>query len=885
MRKIIFHIVLLLMTCSGTAPGMTRTFPAQEAVLPDSVIHPASRQYKASRKKQKWMGKNYRDVWSLPVKVPVFDISTEKGGLKILKSGGGQQTQSIRLEDNQGHQFALRSLEKFVEGALPENVHHTFAVDVVQDNISASNPYAAMPVARLAESAGIMHTNPRVVFVPHDARLGKYRKDVSGNLFLMEERPSGDWSQTESFGFSDDIAGTDDVLEAIMESPAHQVDQKAVLKARIFDTFINDWDRHDDQWRWASFKQEGKTVYRPIPRDRDQAFYVNEGILPWIASRKWLMPKIQGFAPATRNMDGLIYNARYFDRTFLNQPSWNDWQTAVHTLQSLLTDEQIELAMQEFPEEVQPLVAEKTASILKQRRDHLEQMALRHYLTLAKQVDVTGTDRADWFEVNRKANGQTLVSIYSRISGTVMQKPWYQRVFQADETTEIRLYGMDGEDHYALSGEVTKGSRIRIIGGKGADTIVNQSVVKKPGKQTLIYDLKKNTAVSPGKDARIKLSGTPAINTYDRKAFRYNVVTPGVWLGYNQDDGIFIGGGPVFNNYRFRRHDSRSVMVNFATKTSAFNVRYQFDSESEIRGFDHHAGVELKAPNYVMNYFGMGNESLKDDAFGDEYYRLNVNQLILNYALGYRWGKTAREKKEEDEEEVKADKKVNQSELLLGAFFKSSDVEEQTGHFISDLARNGLTKDDLSQKIFSGIYAQYSYSKLNNEINPQEGYQVVFSGEQFFHLNDEQNHFFRLNADLRAYLSLLDNSRAVLAIRAGGMRNFGDFYFLEAAKLGGKTNLRGYLSDRFHGHSSFYQNMEMRFKLSDFSSYILNGELGVLGFYDAGKVWAENEESDKWHQGYGGGFWVSPFEMAVFTVTYNGSREDKMLQVTLNFKF
>jgi len=33
----------------------------------------------------------------------------------------------------------------------------------------------------------------------------------------------------------------------------------------------------------------------------------------------------------------------------------------------------------------------------------------------------------------------------------------------------------------------------------------------------------------------------------------------------------------------------------------------------------------------------------------DEYYRLNVNQLILNYALGYRWGKTAREKKEEDE--------------------------------------------------------------------------------------------------------------------------------------------------------------------------------------------------------------------------------------------
>jgi len=130
-------------------------------------------------------------------------------------------------------------------------------------------------------------------------------------------------------------------------------------------------------------------------------------------------------------------------------------------------------------------------------------------------------------------------------------------------------------------GKVTKGSRIRIIGGKGADTIVNQSVVKKPGKQTLIYDLKKNTAVSPGKDARIKLSGTPAINTYDRKAFRYNVVTPGVWLGYNQDDGIFIGGGPVFNNYRFRGTTAVRSWSILLPKPALFNVRYQFDSESE----------------------------------------------------------------------------------------------------------------------------------------------------------------------------------------------------------------------------------------------------------------------------------------------------------------
>ena len=37
---------------------------------------------------------------------------------------------------------------------------------------------------------------------------------------------------------------------------------------------IGDWDRHQDQWRWIEFKENGKKVYRPMPRDRDQAFSI-----------------------------------------------------------------------------------------------------------------------------------------------------------------------------------------------------------------------------------------------------------------------------------------------------------------------------------------------------------------------------------------------------------------------------------------------------------------------------------------------------------------------------------------------------------------------------------------------------------------------------------
>ena len=99
--------------------------------FPDSIEAVASTKYNISESGYTWMGQNYRKVWETPVKVPVFDIGTKKGGLKIIKRGGGQQTFSLRMEDKNGRQYVLRSIDKYVEGAVPEELHKTFAVDLV----------------------------------------------------------------------------------------------------------------------------------------------------------------------------------------------------------------------------------------------------------------------------------------------------------------------------------------------------------------------------------------------------------------------------------------------------------------------------------------------------------------------------------------------------------------------------------------------------------------------------------------------------------------------------------------------------------------------------------------------------------------------------------
>src|SRR5690606_34070151 len=255
----------------------------------------ASDRYEAGKMKSALLGRNYRDAWAQDVEVPVFDITSEKGGLKILQKGGGQQTLSLRLADSTGREYVLRSVEKYPAKAIPEPLRETFAQDLVQDQISASHPFAALAVAPLADRIGLYHTNPVMVFIPDDPRLGEYRETFANTLALFEERPDEDWSHAYWFGHSENIIGTRRLLEKLEDDNDNRVDQDFVLRNRLFDMIIGDWDRHDDQWRWATSEEDKTETYRPIPRDRDQAFFVNEGLLTRLWGRRWALPKFEGF--------------------------------------------------------------------------------------------------------------------------------------------------------------------------------------------------------------------------------------------------------------------------------------------------------------------------------------------------------------------------------------------------------------------------------------------------------------------------------------------------------------------------------------------------------------------------------------------------------------
>ncbi|HKC35500.1 MAG TPA: hypothetical protein VKB95_05530, partial [Chitinophagaceae bacterium] len=81
-RNQLLNIALILFLLTGCVlPGIAQT---------DSTTAAGSTKFKNNGSKKFWMGANYRKEWLTPVKAPVINLSTEKGGLKPVKLGGGK---------------------------------------------------------------------------------------------------------------------------------------------------------------------------------------------------------------------------------------------------------------------------------------------------------------------------------------------------------------------------------------------------------------------------------------------------------------------------------------------------------------------------------------------------------------------------------------------------------------------------------------------------------------------------------------------------------------------------------------------------------------------------------------------------------------------------
>lgn len=838
----------------------------QPFVAPPIQKEVADPAYAAGRGQRSWLGDLHRDAWTAEIPFPTLDLTEIHGGLTPLQKGGGIQTRSLRLENPEGRQYTLRSVNKDVALLLPDFVRNTVLHAFAQDALAMSHPYGAWVVPPLADAAGVYHTKPRFYYVPKQAALGDFEAYFGDQLYLLEERPAKNWEDNPSFGYAKDIESTRKVLREIRDSYENRVDQPEVLRARLFDIWLGDWDRHDDQWRWAEFKEGDVTRYHPIPRDRDQVFLAVDGIIPWFASRKWAARMFQHFDYDIRDIQGLCFNARYFDRTFLTEMNREDWITMAGELQGRLSDSIIEASIRLWPDTLFQLSGPEIIDKLKVRRDKLPQFAAEYYGYLAKEVEIWGTDKAERFVIGSLPEGRLKLSVHDLDSEGDPKKPYYARTFLPEETQEIRLYGFKDDDEFFFEGTSPRRIKVRVIGGQGEDMVKPAEVHR--GKKALIYDTREGNSISWGPGLRDKTTLDQSANVYERKAFTLNNTLPLIVPGWNVDDGFTLGAGFIATTHGFRKKpykSKHSFLARYAFATQALQASYSWDQVGVFGSGDFFLDTKAFAPTHVRNYFGLGNGTPYSDQDDDEFdfNRLRQSGILVNPSF---------------KQTFSADRHT----FLVGPIYEYTEIERTEGRFIAeDPAR---VDSDFDPKHYAGLQAQLLIDARDNGIIPKRGFKWDLRGGWKTNL-EEENSFTFLHTDLALYHYTHQPVPIVWATRVGYQQNWGTYEFFQAPTLGRRNNLRAYRGERFAGDAAFFHNTDIRVGLASARNYFLPMDIGVIGFFDHGRVWLEGEDNDDWHVGYGGGLLLRPYETLVLSLTYSLSKEFNIFEFKVGFAF
>jgi hypothetical protein len=828
----------------------------------DSVVISASDKYKNwNGFKQVFLGANYRKEWNTPVTLKVFNLRKEKGGLEIKSLGGGKQTKSLKLSDKNGKEWTLRTVDKDPEKALPANLRGTMAQGIVQDMISASHPYGPLVVTDLAKAVGVIAAQPQFFFVPDDPAFGQYRSMFANTVCMLEDRDPTISSKEE-----DDSKSTGKIINKMLEDNEHHVDQQKVLNARLLDMLIADFDRHADQWKWGTDDTGKGKLYYPIPRDRDQAFFRSNGLLVKFLKSK-SMGFLQGFQKHIEDINELNYVARDFDRIFLNNLDQKAWEETIATFQAEMTDDVIYKAVKELPPPIAAIDTQQLAAKLISRRNELSKKGLTYYRFLAKQVAVTGSNKAEYFHIKAHPNGLVL-TVYKKVDQTDSSTVMYNRVFSDKETKELILYSLNGDDKFEIDDDVKSRIKLRIVGGKGNDTFNLRGNVL-----NFVYDLstEKNALVNSRRTNK-EFGVDASVIAYKNSGFEYNRFDfPQLKFGYNPEDGFMAGLGFNSRTYGFRKvpyATNQRFTALFAPSRNAYQAKYQGEFNRVISKNDLLVNAEMVNPT-LNNFFGLGNDTRFDKTLPISYYRVRYKYV---------------------QADVLVRKRLNDifSFSIGPSYYRYwSRYTDNKGRILSDSTMPGRDSAGIyGEKQYFGGRARLDITYINNELNPTRGITWFTDFLSLRGFNSNTHALTKLSSDMTVYASVSTRSRINAVLRFGGGHIFSkDFEYFQALSLGANNYLRGFRKNRFSGRSMAYGSAEMRARLFTSKSYLLPGDVGLVGFFDIGRVWLKTDASQKWHNSFGGGLYYIPYNIITISATVGISEEDHLFNFTLGTRF
>lgn len=831
------------------------------------TVIPGSR-YEAGWLHRMIFGSHWRGLWVTPMKAPVLDLENFAGGLRPVQRGGGFQTKSLRLLGANGKEYKFRSIDKDPIKMVPPELKESIVGEVLQDQVSASNPVSAIIVAPILKEMGVLNAEPEIYVMPDDsARLKEFCPEFCGMLGTIEEHPDENDETGESFEGADKIVNTYNFFHKLEEDNDNQVDGPEYLKARLLDLFLGDWDRHTDQWRWAGYKQGKKTIWKPIPRDRDHAFSRQEGLVPWAETQ--ILPQMNNFNEDYPRIWFLTWSGRVLDRKLLTAVSKAEWDSVTAFVQGKLTDSLINTAVQRMPPDMYAKEGARLEDMLKSRRDQLHEASEKFYSIYADFVDIEGSDKRDYAEINRLPGGKVDVSIYKRDkdSGEKKGSSFYHRIFDPDETQEVRIYLSGGDDMTMVKGDVDKSMIVRVIGGDGADEFADSSRVAHPGlfrsKLTCFYDSGKKSVFKTGPNTDTDQEEVPVpkddIEKYEHRLRDYGqewwYSIDNLRFNYTPDFGLFLGWGIRLEDYAFRTAPyayRMGLQGGYAFGANKTEIEYEADIRSTVRG----GRFLIKAKTTgldLVKFYGFGNESrLAKNVDKAEYYESEQQRYQIETKLEYP--------------------AEGMLKFSVASALKYIDIDLEPGTFLNESKPYGI-----SNKLLGSLSAGIQIDTRTGGTTALEGFFLQTQATYYPKIFQNDFDFAKLKAEARVYIPLpLKLSR--IALKASAEKIWGTYPFFEAAYLGGVKSIRGYNQQRFAGDASVFGGAELRLYTTKIK-FLVPIYCGPLIFGETGRVFLDGENtSDKWHTGVGGGLWFS-FINPLYTLSISAAQsigEDDM---------
>jgi hypothetical protein len=819
----------------------------------DSVVLVPGAEYKVSEFAELWLGRNFRQEWTTPVKIPILNISTYEGGLKPYAIGGGMQTNSLKFKTSDGRKFAFRSVDKDTRKQKSLPIMQTLVGAVKQDQISSQLPFGDIFTGRLLDYSDILHVTPKAYVMGNQAALGKYRSRFAGVLATVEEKPQGKNKTKKAFAEADKIFSTHEVYRELLEDRRNTIDPLSFAKATLFSIWIADWDRHQDNFKWAGFKEDGVWTFKPIPRDRDHVIALWEGVFGNFSD--WLVPNVAEFKEKIGNVKYLTFQGKSLQNFIAPRVDKETWLEAADYLMELYDEEKIENAWSYIPEEIQDFSYDRIKRILLARKPQLRTAALDVYALYRSELDIYLSDKDDYVEVDNES-----IAIYEEKKGD--KGDLIETIAIDPKITEVvNIYALDGKDIVDLSRRKDASIKARVVLGPGEDEVrwPDDKTVK--GLEVYNFDQQEEDERYEKTHRQIQA------NLYD---FNYNSLLPFPIVVNNSDLGLGleVKMQRLTQKWNKRPYGSKQT-IGLRYFPSTHSLRLSFTQLTRNMIGDWHGDIYFRAADNDTrfdNYTGINTllpkDFRKNQRLDQLYY---VNNSNFDLKLGLR-------------NEIYGLSRF-QTQLALRFFHIGDNIQEGFALELEDQLTNFQTT----------WYNRLDLNFMDNDFYPTEGTRYDVETHTGYTWTGNKGFFYTLNASILRAITWKDISRTILLAKGGWKTAGGETRFFNLPSLGNRQDLRGTFNDVLRADQVFYFNSEVRKEVWDSENSILPFVLGISAFYDrAISTYEVNGSRFQSSYGYGGGFYLSILnkQYTIFTSLGESNLDTgKFLDMGLNFRF